>query len=45
MNQHKLKRSLYPITIDDDNIKEIPKHYLSVKYQQEIYFRVFLEKA
>ena len=34
-----------PIEIDRHNIEEIPKHYLSVKYQQEIYFRVFLEKA
>lgn len=30
--------------IDHHNIEEIPKHYLSVKHQKEIYFRVFLEK-
>ncbi|MDT9187003.1 hypothetical protein H4N54_19580 [Limnospira fusiformis KN01] len=44
-SQFRRENLVKPIEIDRHNIEEIPKHYLSVKYQQEIYFRVFLEKA
>ncbi|AMW28468.1 hypothetical protein [Arthrospira platensis] len=44
-SQFKRENLVKSLKIDGDNIEEIPKHYLSVKHQKEIYFRVFLEKA
>ncbi|WP_323252151.1 hypothetical protein [Spirulina sp. CCNP1310] len=43
-SQFKRENLITSIEIDRHDLEEIPHYYLSVKHQQEIYFRAFLEK-
>lgn len=44
-SQFKRENLVTSIQINDHNLEEMPRHYLSVRHQQEIYFRVLLEQA